>query len=122
MAHVADWKQERVQMLKEAISSHPVVGSVSIQGIPAKQISRMRTTLRGGVKVLVAKRTLLMRALDQTADSVPGIEGLKDDVEGQVGIVLTEENPFRLFKLMEATKTRTPATPSPCRVAVPWGR
>jgi large subunit ribosomal protein L10 len=109
MADAAQWKLDRVQEIKDAITNHRVVGIVGIHGIPAKQMSKMRTTLRGNVEVMVTKRTILKRALDQSAETVPGIEDLKDEVEGQVGLVLTEENPFRLFRLMEATKTRTPA-------------
>ncbi len=109
MVDAAQWKLDRVQEIKDAITSHRVVGIVGIHGIPAKQMSRMRTTLRGNVTVMVTKRTILRRALDQSAEAVPGIEGLKEEVEGQVGLVLTEENPFRLYRLMEATKTRTPA-------------
>ncbi|NOQ54468.1 MAG: 50S ribosomal protein L10, partial [Thermoplasmata archaeon] len=109
MAHVIKWKMDRVEELTDAMTSSPVVGIVDIHGIPAKQLSKMRARLRGRVGLLVTKRTLIDMALDKAAESRPGIDGLKEAAEGQVGLVFTEENPFKLFKLMERTKTASPA-------------
>jgi large subunit ribosomal protein L10 len=109
MAHVTQWKIDRVEELTDAMTSSPVVGIVNIQGIPAKQLSKMRGRLRGRVGLLVTKRTLIDMALDKAAETRPGIEGLKEASEGQVGLVFTEENPFKLYKMMERTKTASPA-------------
>lgn len=109
MAHVAQWKRERVEELIKVLAKHPVVGIVDLYGIPAKQLAKMRGVLRGKVDLRVAKTTLLNLALDEAAQSRPGLEGLKEDVVGQCGLVLTGENPFKLFRLMESTKTRSPA-------------
>ncbi len=109
MAHVIKWKMDRVEELTDAMTSSPVVGIVNIHGIPAKQLSKMRARLRGRVGLLVTKRTLIDMALDKAAESRPGIDGLKEAAEGQVALVFTEENPFKLFKLMERTKTASPA-------------
>lgn len=109
MAHVAQWKRERVEALSETIASSPVVGIVDIHGIPGKQFSKMRSRLRGSVGLHVAKVTLIHLALDKAAESRPGIEGLKEAASGQVGVVTTTENPFKLFKIMELTKTHAPA-------------
>lgn len=109
MAHVAQWKKDRVEALSETIASSPVVGIVDIHGIPGKQFSKMRSRLRGSVSLHVAKVTLIHRALDMAAESRPGIDGLKEAASGQVGVVTTTENPFKLFKMMELTKTHAPA-------------
>jgi large subunit ribosomal protein L10 len=109
MAHVAQWKMDRVEELSRALSERPVVGIVDIHGIPAKQINRMRARLRGSVDIHVTKRTLISLALDRSKDERPGIDGLQDTLTGQVGLVLTDENPFKLFRMMEMTKTPSPA-------------
>jgi large subunit ribosomal protein L10 len=109
MAHATQWKIDRVEELTNAMVSSPVVGIVNIHGIPAKQLSKMRARLRGHVGLLVTKRTLIDMALDKAAETRPGIEGLKEASEGQVGLVFTEENPFKLYKMMERTKTASPA-------------
>jgi large subunit ribosomal protein L10 len=109
MAHVAEWKKDRVDALTNAIKGRSVVGIVDIHGIPAKQLQVMRGRLRGNVDLHVTKRSLINLALEKASEERPGLDGLKESVEGQVGLVLTDVNPFKLFKLMEGTKTRSPA-------------
>lgn len=109
MTQAAQWKIDRVEELTNIITSNPVVGIVNIQGIPAKQLSKMRAKLRGRVGLLVTKRTLIDMALDNAAEARPGIDGLKAASLGQVGLVFTDENPFKLYKMMEKTKTASPA-------------
>ncbi len=109
MAHATQWKIDRVEELTDVMVSSPVIGIVNIHGIPAKQLSKMRARLRGRVGLLVTKRTLIDMALDKAAETRPGIDGLKEASEGQVGLVFTEDNPFKLYKMMERTKTASPA-------------
>ncbi len=109
MAHVAHWKVDRVEELKNTLAEAPVIGIVDIHGIPAKQFSKMRARLRGRVGLHVTKVTLIHRAIDEIAGDRPGLEGLKEVAFGQVGIVTTDENPFKLYKMMEKTKTPSPA-------------
>ncbi len=124
MAHVSQWKMDRVEELSIQISSKPVVGIVDIHGIPAKQINKMRSRLRGKVELQVAKVTLINLALERAAGAHPGLEGLRETAEGQVAVVLTEENPFKLFRMMEMTKTPSPAKggePAPSDIVVRAG-
>jgi large subunit ribosomal protein L10 len=109
MERVAQWKVDKVEELSESINSSPVVGIVDIHGIPAKQFSKMRARLRGRVGLHVTKVTLIHRAIDKVAEERPGLEGLKEVAFGQVGVVTTDENPFKLFRMMERTKTPSPA-------------
>jgi large subunit ribosomal protein L10 len=109
MAHVAQWKVDRVNKLTESIATSPVIGIVEIHGIPAKQFAKMRARLRGSVTLYVTKVTLIHRAIDQVAEDRPGLDGLKELASGQVGLVTTKENPFKLYKMMERTKTASPA-------------
>jgi large subunit ribosomal protein L10 len=109
MAHVAQWKMDRVEELSQALTGRPVIGIVDIHGIPAKQINKMRARLRGRVDLHVTKRTLISLALAKAGEERPGIDELQDTLTGQVGLVLTDENPFKLFQMMERTKTPSPA-------------
>jgi large subunit ribosomal protein L10 len=109
MTDVAQWKVDRVEELKNTLANAPVVGVVDIHGIPAKQFSKMRARLRGKVGLHVTKVTLIHRAIDEVSADRPGLEGLKEVTFGQVGLVTTEENPFKLYKMMEKTKTPSPA-------------
>ncbi len=106
---ITKWKVDMVDELSNTIASANVVGIVDIYGIPAKQFSKMRARLRGKVGLHVTKVTLIHKAIDRAAEERPGLEGLKEAAFGQVGVVTTDENPFKLFKMMERTKTPSPA-------------
>jgi large subunit ribosomal protein L10 len=109
MAHVAPVKQKLVEDLARRFAESRVVGVASIQGIPAPQFQAIRRNLSGRATITVTKNNLLRLALQQAAKAKPHLEGLADAIQGQTAVVTADVNPFRLFKELEATKTRAPA-------------
>jgi large subunit ribosomal protein L10 len=79
---------------------------VSIHGIPARQFQDMRAELKNVAKIQVARNTLIYRALEQSGESTLK---LFENVEGQTALIFTNLNPFKLFKLLENSKTPAPA-------------
>ncbi len=102
-------KSQVVDGLKERMLSSRVVGLADITGIPAPQVQRIRSKLRGKAEMTVVKNRLLLRALEAAKEERKGIEGLESFVEGQVALMLSESNPFVLFRELESTKTKAPA-------------
>ena len=104
--HVPEWKREEVASLSELIASYESVGIVSVAGIPSRQLQAMRRELQGSAELRVARNTLLTpraRGRRRAASNE-----LVDEVEGQVGLIGTNENPFGLYKQLEASKTPAP--------------
>jgi large subunit ribosomal protein L10 len=108
-AAVQPKKAEQVQELGRKLAQSRVVGLAKITGIPAPQMQKIRSMLRGKAELRVVKNRLLKRALELASREREGIEGLEDLIEGQVALVLTDSNPFKLFRQLEATKTKAPA-------------
>lgn len=118
---VPEWKRQEVEDLADLIGSHESVGIVSIAGIPSRQLQAMRRDLRGSAELRVARNTLLVRALDAAGN---GVDELVDEVEGQVGIIGTDANPFGLFRQLEASKTPAPINAgevAPNPITIPEG-
>jgi len=110
MAHVAEWKKQEVSALTEMLTSAQVVGLVDIGGIPATQMTAMRAGLRGKATLRVARTTFIQHVLDSLAKDKPEIEKLNSMLgHRQVGFILSTENPFKLYKQLELTKTAAPA-------------
>ena len=105
----AAWKQDYVEDLKKVISASPVIGIVNVTGIPAPQLQKMRASLRGKMTLLVAKNNLLLLALNELEKDKAGVSGLIELINGQCAIVGSTDNPFKLYKVMEATMTASPA-------------
>ncbi|GAA5818447.1 MAG: 50S ribosomal protein L10 [Methanobrevibacter sp. CfCl-M3] len=108
MAHIAEWKKEEVKDLKSLIDSHSVVGIVDLLNIPAKQMQQMRRSLIGKAKIKMSKKNLIDLAL-KDSESKTNVAGLAPYMEGQPAVIFTDLNPFRLFKILEDSKTPAPA-------------
>jgi large subunit ribosomal protein L10 len=105
MAHVASWKKDVVKELTDAMVSSHVVAIVDLRGIPSAQLQQMRAGMRNNANVVMTRNTLVDIALTEAAKRRPGIEVLKEVVDGQCAVVTTNMNPFKLFRAMEATKS-----------------
>jgi large subunit ribosomal protein L10 len=109
MTHVAVWKTNEVKQLLEIINSKPVVGLVNIDNIPSPQIQMMRSKLREKAIFRISKNRLFKLALQEASKKKPKIDELIVKLQGQMAIIATDDNPFKLYREMSLTKTHTPA-------------
>ncbi len=117
--NLPQWKKEEVDDLAELIESYESVGIVGITGIPSKQLQDMRRDLHGTAELRVSRNTLQVHALEDA-----GLDELVSHIEGQVGLVGTNDNPFTLYKELEASKTPAPINEgevAPNDIVVPEG-
>ncbi|OYR76380.1 MULTISPECIES: 50S ribosomal protein L10 [Halorubrum] len=118
---IPEWKREEVDELVEFIDSYQSVGIVGVAGIPSRQLQAMRRELHGSAAVRMSRNTLTTRALEEVGDSV---EALTEYVSGQVALIGTNDNPFGLFKQLEASKTPAPINAgevAPNDIVIPEG-
>ncbi|MEF8884922.1 MAG: 50S ribosomal protein L10 [Haloarculaceae archaeon] len=118
---IPEWKREEVADIVGVIESYDSVGVVDITGIPSRQLQDMRRDLHGSAELRVSRNTLLVRALDEVDE---GLEDLTEYVSGQVGLIGTDDNPFGLFKQLEASKTPAPINAgevAPNDIVIPEG-
>jgi large subunit ribosomal protein L10 len=102
---IPEWKREEVAELTEFVGSYDAVGVVDLTGIPSRQLQDMRRDLYGQAELRMSRNTLIERALDGVDE---GVEGLGEFVSGHVGLIGTNDNPFGLYKQLEASKTSAP--------------
>ena len=124
MAHVAEWKKEEVKELSEIINQYDVIGIVDLMNIPAKQLQEMRKSLNEKAVIRMSKKNLIDLALEDCNADKNNIVDLSGHMDGQVAIIATEMNPFKLFKILEDSKTSAPAKPgtiAPDDIIVPEG-
>ncbi|MCT9096709.1 50S ribosomal protein L10 [Haloarchaeobius sp. HME9146] len=119
--NLPQWKKDEVAELVEIIESYESVGIVNVAGIPSRQLQAMRADLYPDTQLRMSRNTLLTRALDDVDD---GIEVLTEHIEGQVGLIGTDDNPFALFKILEESKTPAPINAgevAPNDIVIPEG-
>jgi large subunit ribosomal protein L10 len=118
---IPEWKKEEVDELVEFIDSFASVGIVGVAGIPSRQLQLMRRELHGSADLRMSRNTLVVRALEEVDE---GVEQLTEHVSGQVALVGTNDNPFGLYKQLEASKTPAPITAgevAPNDIVIPEG-
>ena len=107
MPHIAQWKKDEVKDLKNLIENYPVVGMANLSDIPAPQLQKMRQSLKGNAKVKMSRKTLMDLALNDAKKTK--VEILVEHMDGQPALIFTNMNPFKLYKILESSKTPAPA-------------
>ena len=118
---IPQWKREETDAIVEFLESYGSIGVVDITGIPSKQLQDMRRELHGTAALRVSRNTLIERALAEVGD---GLEGIAEHVDGQVGLIGTNDNPFGLYQQLEASKTPAPINAgevTPNDIVIPEG-
>jgi len=105
---VPEWKKQTVQKIKD-MAEQPVVGVITLEGLPSKQLQEIKKQLRGEADIKVARKTLIKRGLEQS--NREGVEKLEEYLEGPCGIISTEKNPFKLYKSLQDKKSKAKAKP-----------
>jgi large subunit ribosomal protein L10 len=104
--HLPAWKKDEVDEIKKNAGKYTLVGLVDMYGIPAAQVQQIRRNLRGKAVIRVTRNTLIAHALGEMGGKVTG---LSKYVSGHSAMIFSNDNPFRLFKQLEKTKTKMAA-------------
>jgi large subunit ribosomal protein L10 len=104
--HLPAWKKDEIEEIKKNAGKYTLVGLVDMYGIPAAQVQQIRRNLRGKALIRVTRNTLIEHALGEMGGKVTG---LTKYVSGHSAMIFSNDNPFRLFKQLEKTKTKMAA-------------
>ena len=125
MVHVAKYKKDTVKQIEDKIRNYPVVGALNIEGLPTPSLQKMRASLRPDVVIVVSKRRLFKFAIEEVKKDKPGIEELEKHLKGMPGMIFAKENPFKLYKKLQSSKSPAPAKAgqtAPKDIIVPAGK
>jgi large subunit ribosomal protein L10 len=106
--HIPQWKKDEITEIVKGVHSHKVIGLVDVRGVPANALQKMKQELRSHVVMKMTRNNLAHIAFDSLPESIKARE-LSQAIDGQMLIIYTDTNPFKLFQLLEATKSKAPA-------------
>jgi large subunit ribosomal protein L10 len=119
--HLPAWKKDEVADIKKNAKEYKLIGLVDIYGIPAQQVQQIRRNLRGKAVIKVTRNTLIKHAFEEIGGDV---KNLAKYISGHSAIIFTNDNPFKLFKQLEKTKTKMAAKAgekAPEDIVIPGG-
>jgi len=99
-------KIKDVEDLANLINSYSVVGILDLYKTPASVLQTTKTILRGRAVIKVTKKNIMLRALEKANK-----ESLKEFTEGYPALILTKEDPFKIYNFLQRKKVSAPAKP-----------
>lgn len=119
--HLPSWKKDEVDDIKKNAKSYKLIGLVDMYGIPAQQVQQIRRNLRGKAVIKMTRNTLIKHAFEEIGGDV---KNLSKYISGHSAIIFTNDNPFKLYKQLEKTKTKMAAKAgekAPEDIVIPGG-
>ena len=101
-------KQRIVDELVEMLGSGKTVAIASIERVPADLMQNVRRELAGKARIKVVKNLLLLRALEKVKGKAENIEALEKHIDGQTAVIVTDMDPFKLFRKLKDMKEYAP--------------
>jgi len=120
-AHLPKWKLDEIAEIKRLSAEFKLTGLVDMYGIPARQVQDIRRNLKGKAELRMTRNTLIEHAFGEMGGE---IKDLGEKLEGHSALIFTNENPFKLYSMLEKTKTKMAARPgeiAPMDIVVPKG-
>lgn len=108
-AHVSEQKKKVVSGLVKLLTSYSVIGVLNLESLPSGMLQKVRNQQREQFVVVMAKKRLILIAIEQAASKVKGLEQLKQFVSGNTALLFTKLNPFALQKVLNKAKLPTGA-------------
>ena len=108
-AKVPPKKDAAVKKFVKLFKTYPIVAALNMENLPARQLQIMRASLRDSCEMFMAKRRVMKIAFEQIKNDVKGIELLVPHLKGMPALLFTSQNPFKLYKTLEKSKSSAPA-------------
>ncbi len=110
-AKVSNEKKKEVDEFAQLMLSYPIIGIVNVETLPSRQLQGIRGKLRKDILMKMTKRRLLKLAVDKIKEKKPGIEKIMNYAGGMPTLLFTKENPFKIFKAIQKSKSKSPIKP-----------
>lgn len=119
---VPETKIKTVKQVQKLLEEYPIIAIANLESMPTAQLTAMRKKLRGDVLIFMAKKRLVKLAFKNVKKE--GMLQLNEYLVGMPALVLTKYNPFKLYAVLEKSKSKAPAKVGqvcPIDVIIPAG-
>jgi len=107
---VSDQKKKKVEILRNLMLKYKVISLGDINALPSKQFQNIRKKLKNKVIIQVTKKRLIKNAIESLKEK--DLKPLEKYLENIMPVLLfTNEDPFRLYKLLKKSKSKATAKP-----------
>ncbi len=121
---IAPAKKEAVVKVKKLIEKYNVIAVVNMENLTARQLQIMRAQLKDTVEIFMTKKRIIRIALTEEDSKKKGLIQLADRMKGMPALLCSNDNPFKLFKILKKNKSSAPIKAgqiAPADIIVPAG-
>jgi large subunit ribosomal protein L10 len=119
---VSEKKKRMLKEVKEDLKKYKVIGIIDMFKLPAKQLYDIRNKLREDAVIKMVKKRIIKLAFKDCG--LKGIEELDKHIQGEPALLLSNTDPFKMAKTINASKSRAFAKTgdiSPMQIVVKAG-
>ncbi|MFX1473995.1 MAG: 50S ribosomal protein L10 [Promethearchaeota archaeon] len=116
-------KLEEISRLSSLLEQYEYICLIRTENIGSKQLQRIKKALRGDALILMAKNSIMIRAI-QKITTKKGLSELIPYIQGSCAFAFSNANPFELNAMLQQNKTKAPAkagSTSPIDITVTAG-
>ncbi len=106
---VSEKKKQKVKEVTAELKSYSAIGIIDMHCLPGRQLFQIRNKLRGKAVIKMIKKRLIARALKNS--KLKGIDEIIPTIQGEPALLLSNENPFKLAKVIAESKSKAAAKP-----------
>jgi len=117
-------KRKDVEKLVALLKEYPTIGIANLENLPGAQLQKIRNAIRGKHLLIAAKKSTIHFTIEAIKDKLRGIEEIDKHVIGVPALVLSKEDPFRVYRFFQKNKSNAPAKPgqiAPKDIIIPLG-
>jgi large subunit ribosomal protein L10 len=100
-------KPEELKKVVDLIRKYEVIGILDMHKLPTKQAQQIKKSLEGKAAFRMSKKSLLVRALQESGKK--NLEQLSEKIINEPALILTNENPFKIFSMLKKSRMPTSA-------------
>lgn len=104
---VSEKKKKSVKELTSELKKHSAIGIIDMHSLPARQLFQIRNKMRGKATIKMVKKRLIAIALKNS--KIKGAEELAKAMKGEPALLLSNENPFKLARMIQESKSKAAA-------------
>ena len=101
-------KVEFVEKLKKEIKGYKTVGILPTEAVPDRLTQRAKNMLKPDTRIIVARKSLIMRVLESDAS----LKKLEDHLGSNFALILSNKDPAELNEIISSNKMRLSAKPN----------
>ncbi len=100
---VKEEKIKVVEELKNLLESYTTICLIDIVKMPSKQLQEIRKKIRGEALIKIVKKNLLKKAMEKVEKK--DLKNFEDEIPLQPGLILTNLEPFSIYKKINELKS-----------------